>query len=221
MSSQPPASGPSDHGGDEPSYADRVYRSGSALAGGVLMLAVAVWLGGDAVLRGDGRVPVVSLAALLVAVPLIVAMTLRPAVYAGERRIRIRNPFRTVVAPWSAVETVRARYSTELVAQGRTYQMWSIPVSLRARSRAQRHNQRLASGESPRRGLFGVSAPSPDDYQERTAPADVAVRELRELAERHREEPEARGEVTTRWSWELLAPMAAGLVLLLILWITA
>ncbi|WP_165988644.1 PH domain-containing protein [Streptomyces sp. YIM 98790] len=220
MSTQPPASSPSGHGGDQP-YADRVYRSGGALAGGVLMLGVTVWLGGDAVLRGDGRVPVVSLGALLVAVPLIVAMSLRPAVFAGERRIRIRNPFRTVVAPWGAVETVRARYSTELVAQGRTYQMWSIPVSLRARSKAHRHNQRLASGEGPRRGLFGVSTPSPDDYEERTAPADVAVRELRELAERHREEPGAQGEVTTRWSWETLAPMAAGTVLLIVLWLTA
>lgn len=202
-------------------YADRVYRSGSAIAGGVLLLALAAWLGTDAVLRGEGRVPLWTLAALALVVPVVAALTLRPAVFAGERRVKVRNPFRTIEAPWGSVETVRARYSCELITTGGAFQLWSIPVSLRARSQAHKHNRRLASGEAPRRGPLGFGRVEPDDAREKTAPSDAAVQELRELAERHHGDPEAQGPVTTRWSYEVLAPAAAGAAALLLLWLTA
>ncbi|MGP3966986.1 PH domain-containing protein [Streptomyces sp. 6N223] len=208
-------------------YADRTYRSGSALVAGVLLLGLAGWLGGDAVLRGDGRTPVTALSTLLLAVPLVVAFTLRPAVFAGDERLRVRNPFRTITAPWGAVESIQARYSCELIADGTKYQMWSIPVSLRARNRANRHNEQLARGESPRGGLLGLSGfgggglDPQQDPTEKTAPSDAAVAELRELAERHAEEEKAQGPVTVRWSYEILAPLAAGAVALLLLWLTA
>ncbi len=208
---------------EPPQYADRVYRSGSALAAGVLLIGLAVWLGGDAILRGDGRTPVVAAAALLLFVPLVSAFTFRPAVFAGAERLRVRNPFRTVVAPWAAVESVKAAYSCELRAGGATYQLWAIPVSLRARGKATRHNERLAAGEQPRGGVFGLGGRDrigQDADQPRTAPSDVAVAELRDLAERHAGDPGAQGEVTVRWSYETLAPAAVGAVGLLILWIT-
>ncbi|GAB3118214.1 PH domain-containing protein [Streptomyces calidiresistens] len=203
-------------------YADRSYRSGPAIAGGVLLLGLAAWMGGDALLRGEGRVPLYAIAGLLTVVPLIVALTVRPVVLAGDNRVLIRNPFRTIHVPWGAVETVRARYSAELLAEGAVYQLWAIPVSLRERGRATRHNQRLAAGEEPRGGLLGtLRGPSaPQDNQPRTAPADASVAELRELAERRREEPDAAGTVTIRWAWEIMAPTAFGVLLLLILWIT-
>jgi hypothetical protein len=206
-------------------YADRCYRSGSALVAGVLLLGLAGWLGVDAALRGDGRTPVTALAALLFVAPLVVAFTLRPAVFAGDERLRVRNPFRTIVAPWGAVEAIQARYSCELVAGGTKYQMWSIPVSLRARNRAGRHNERLARGETPRGGVFSLSGfgsgADPQDAGEKAAPSDAAVAELRELAERHGEEDAAQGPVTVRWCYEILAPLAAGAVALAVLWLTA
>lgn len=211
--------------GEPNKYADRCYRSGSALVAGVLLLGLAGWLGGDAVLRGEGRTPVTAVAALLFVVPLVVAFTLRPAVFAGDERLRVRNPFRTITAPWGSVESIRARYSCELVADGTTYQMWSIPVSLRARGRATRHNERLARGEPPRGGMFGLGglggAVDPEDEREKTAPADAAVAELRELADRHGNEEAAQGPVTVRWSYEILAPLAVGFVALAVLWLTA
>src|SRR5881275_1724029 len=90
---QPPAS----------EYKDRAYRSSGGIAGGVLLLALAGWLGIDAIVSGHGRTPWLALATLILVVPLIVAFTLRPAVHANEERLRIRNPLRLVVVPWSEV----------------------------------------------------------------------------------------------------------------------
>ncbi|UGY93299.1 PH domain-containing protein [Streptomyces gobiensis] len=201
---------------EPPTYADRCYRSGAALAGGVLLLALAAWLGGDAMIRGEGRTPVVAAAAMLFAVPLVVAFTLRPAVYAGPERLRIRNPFRTVTLPWATVDTVRAGYSSEVIADGKKYQLWAIPVSLRDRKKAQRHNERLASGRpggQPMRGLLGMRHIE-DSATERKAPSDEAVAELRELAERH---ADSTGTPSARWAYEILAPLVVGGIALVVI----
>ncbi|GAA3849401.1 PH domain-containing protein [Streptomyces sedi] len=203
-------------------YADRIYRSGSALVAGVVLLGLVGWLAGDALLRGDGRTPVTAASTLLFVAPLIVAFTLRPAVFASDERLRVRNPFRTVTAPWSAVDTIQAGYSTELVAEGTKYQMWAIPVSLRARSKATRRREAAESGRAPRSflGFGGSAAPDVADA-DRPAPGDMAVAELRELAERHGADEAAKGEVAVRWSYETLAPLAVGGVALLVLWLTS
>ncbi|RKN46912.1 PH domain-containing protein [Streptomyces hoynatensis] len=214
-------------------YADRVYRSGSAMLAGVLLLGLAGWLGGDAVLRGSDRTPVTAVSALLLVAPLVIAFTFRPAVFASDERLRVRNPFRTITAPWGAVETVRAGYSTEFLAGGVKYQMWAIPVSLRARSKATRHNEALAvpdeSGRARRGGLLraglglggGGGLGLPQDNEPRTAPGDQAVAELRELAEQHGGDEAAQGTVSVSWCYEVLAPAALGAVSLLVLWLTS
>lgn len=219
-------------------YADRCYRSPGAIAAGVLLLAWGTWLGVDAVINGSGRTASLAVSALLLTMPVVVAFTLRPAVFAGERRMRVRNPFRTVTVPWSAVEAVRSGYSSEVIAGGRTYQLWSIPVSLRARKKAAQRNERAARGEQPqagRRTLLG-GPPLTDTAQptEHRAPSDQIIDELRELAERHGEErPEAAKSdagpgdagdaghqaeaVVVRWAYEVLAPAAVGGVALAVL----
>ncbi|NJQ15821.1 PH domain-containing protein [Streptomyces bohaiensis] len=201
-------------------YSDRVYRSTGAMVGGALLLALIAWLGGDALVRGSGRSPFIALAVVCMLAPLIVAFSLRPAVFANPAGVRIRNPFRTVVVPWSRVETVRAGYSCELVAEGVTYQLWSIPVSLRARSRANRHNQRLAAGEQPK-GAFGIGTANTTDTGPRSAPSDAAVSELKEMAEQNRERAKSEGQVTVTWAYELIAPAALGAVAVLVLWLSA
>ncbi|SES18260.1 PH domain-containing protein [Streptomyces qinglanensis] len=210
-------------GGQE--FPDRVYRSAGGMAGGIVLLAIGLWLATDAVIGGEGRTPWLALAAMLCVVPLVVAFTLRPAVFAGERRMRVRNPFRTIEVPWGAVESLRAGYSSEVLAGGAKYQLWSIPVSLRARKKATRHNERISSGRAPAAGpggLFGGRGvpnmgPDASELQEKRAASDQSVDELRELAETHGRKDTAQGEVAVRWSFEVIAPAVAGAVLLAIL----
>lgn len=211
-SSKNPAPEPQPDPG-QPKYAERSFRSAAGVAGGALMLAITLWLGIDAIVRGTGNTPWVALALMLLIVPLIVAFTLRPVVRAGEDRILVRNPFRTISASWGAVEGLRAGYSTELFAEGRKYQMWAIPVSMRARKRAARARSRAATGGEP-----GVTPGSRADATDATrAWSDRVVDELRELAERHGGREGAPSEVTVRWAFEVIAPAVAGAVVLVVL----
>ncbi|CAM5418869.1 PH domain-containing protein [Streptomyces pilosus] len=213
-------------GSATPPYKDRIYRSPAALVGGVLLLAVAGWLGVDAVVVGEGRTPWLALALLLLVVPLVVAYTLRPAVYVNDDRLRVRNPFRVIVLPWGQVASLRSGFSNEVVTlSGEKYQLWALPVSLRARGRAARHESRAAAraaraahggggaGAAGGVGLDGLGtggAPAGPRRHE----SDRAMEEMRELRERRHDAEAAQGEVTVRWAYEVVGPAVAGAVLL-------
>ncbi|MFG2786927.1 PH domain-containing protein [Streptomyces sp. NPDC048419] len=217
-----------------PQQRDRAYRSPMGIAGGVLLLAIVAWLGIDAIVSGRDRTPWLALAAMIFLVPLIAAFTLRPAVFAGEERLRIRNPFRLVTVPWGEVVSLRSGYSNEVVAKsGRKYQLWAVPVSLRARKKAAARDAKVnsqraaeASGRGGRRGggmgggfgLGGLSRGAPDvsDGPAR-AESDKVMDDLRELLETKGESEAAQGEVTVRWAYEIAVPTLAGAVLLAIL----
>ncbi|MEU9719324.1 PH domain-containing protein [Streptomyces sp. NPDC047976] len=202
---------PSPH---EPVYADRVYRSSMAVVSGVLLLALVAWLCGDAVVRGEGSARWVGAAVALFAVPLIVAFTLRPAVFANDDRMRIRNPFRIIELPWAAVDAVRAGYSAEVLAEGSKYQLWSVPVSLRERKKAGRQFSR---GNALRGKGMDASADAAEPTAPPRASSDRVVDELRELAERGAGRPGAQGGVRVRWAYEIIAPAVVGAVLLAVL----
>ncbi|MFE6526043.1 PH domain-containing protein [Streptomyces sp. NPDC057794] len=229
--SQSPAPQPS-----EPESRDRVYRSAPAIAGGVLLLAVAGWLGTDAVVSGEGRTPWMAVAVMLLVVPLVVAFTLRPAVYAGDDRLRIRNPFRVIVVPWGKVASLRSSYSNEIVTEsGAKYQLWAVPVSLRARKKAARREMRATaqarramgrdgardegrgSALGMRAGLGGGPGAGPVSDGPVRAGTDRIVDELRGLHEARREAGSAQGEVTVRWAYEVMGPAVAGALLVLVL----
>ncbi|MEU9030231.1 PH domain-containing protein [Streptomyces sp. NPDC048383] len=204
---------PSPH---DPVYDDRVYRSPMAVVSGVLMLAVIAWLCGDAVVRGEGATRWIGLAVALFAVPLTVAFTIRPAVFANDDRMRVRNPFRVIELPWAAVDAVRAGYSAEVLAEGSKYQLWSVPVSLRERKKASRQLSR-------REALSGRGLEKDADKAATTperAAADKVIDELRELAERGAARPGAQGSVKVTWSFEVIAPAVAGVALLIVLLVT-
>ncbi|WP_327254601.1 PH domain-containing protein [Streptomyces sp. NBC_01244] len=199
----------SDQPTEEPAYDDRVYRSPMATVTGVVLLALLAWLCGDAVVRGSGNVPWIALASALCLAPVIVAFTVRPAVFANDDRLRVRNPFRIIELPWAAVDTVRARFAAEVIAEGTTYQMWSIAVSLRERKKANRR-------QAGRLGLGNGQAKTPDE-DVRQASADRIIDELRELHERCASRAGAQGPVKVSWSYEIIAPSVIGALILIVL----
>ncbi|MFF6782133.1 PH domain-containing protein [Streptomyces sp. NPDC012510] len=195
-------------------YKDRAYRSPAGLVGGVLLLGLSVWLGGDAVLSGQGRTPWLALASLLVAVPLVAAFSVRPAVFANDDRLRVRNPFRVIELPWASVASLRSGYTNEVIDEdGTKYQLWAIPVSLRGRKKAARHQareaHRAAKGD-------GGGRTSPDGRPVR-AETDQIMADLRELCEARAKAATSQGTPSVRWAWEIMGPAVAGAVLLLVL----
>ncbi|MEK8144653.1 PH domain-containing protein [Streptomyces sp. M10(2022)] len=203
----------------QPARSDRTYRSGAGLVSGALLILLVAWIGIDALFQGEGQAPWLALAALLAVLPLITAFTLRPAVFANDERIRIRNPFRTIQLPWTDVADVRAGYSTEVFTQdGAKYQLWAVPVSLRERKRAARKASR--AGHDDPHGRTSVHADVRDSAT-RIAAADQTVRDLRQLSERAQDRPaQPSAPATTfsvRWAYEVIAPAVVGVVLLVIL----
>ncbi len=216
----------------DPASKDRVYRSPMGIVGGVALLAIVLWLGVDALVRGSGRTQWLALAALILIVPLAAAFTLRPAVYANEDQLRIRNPLRVIVLPWGQIAALRSGYSNEVVARsGTKFQLWAVPVSLRARKKAARRTARAASernaaarGERGGRGGlgtgglgFGAPRGEADADGPMRAETDKVMDDLRELLENRQKAESAQGEVTVRWAYEVVGPAIAGAVLLLIL----
>ncbi|MET9354229.1 PH domain-containing protein [Streptomyces sp. NPDC006617] len=221
QSSSPQPTGPVSKG--------RVYRSPAGISGGVLVLALALWLGIDALVTGEGDTRWKALAALVFLVPLVAAYTVRPAVFANDDRMRVRNPFRVIVLPWAQVESFRSAYSNEVFTEGGDkFQLWSIPVSLRGRKKAARQEDRRAAGGAggrrrgsllggmgqfgSRGGGAGSSAAGADGPVR--AEADKVMDELRELWEARKAAEGSQGGVTVRWAYEILVPVVAGAVAL-------
>lgn len=207
-----------------PEVKDRIYRSPAGITGGALLLFIAGWLGIDALVSGTGRTPWLALAVLILVVPLVIAFTLRPAVYANDDRLRVRNPLRVIVLPWGKVASLRSSYSNEVVdTSGTKFQLWAVPVSLRARKKVAKSQGRAATGSRGVEGrMLSTGRPSPFG---RGAVADAPTRaqtdqimdDLRETAEARAQEPGAQGEVTVRWAYEVIGPAIAGAVVLAIL----
>jgi hypothetical protein len=221
-------------------FADRSYRSTSGVVTGVLLIALTLWLCGDAIVNSHGHSRWYAVALLALLVPLFAAFTVLPVVRANEDRLIVRNPFRTVTAFWSEVESIQAALSVELRAGGKSYQIWAIPVSLRQRKRAGRRAV-MASGDrgmlGSRRGRTGggmddrhpvggpglrsrgrASAPAASGYGPDAgsalplAAADRTVAELRELAAQAEARPSAVGPASVVWAWWIIAPVVAGAV---------
>ncbi|MGW1980896.1 PH domain-containing protein [Streptomyces collinus] len=200
--------------------ASLVYRSPLGLVAGVLLLALIGWLGIDALIAGHGRTPWFALAGLILLVPLVTAFTLRPAVFSGEDRLRVRNPFRSVSLPWGEIASVRSGYTNEVVTDsGAKYQLWAVPVSMRDRKKAARRQSGAGRpGRSGGFGMFGGAGAAAADHDgPARAESDRIVADLRTTLDRRGTAEAAQGEVSARWAYEVIAPAIAGAVLLLIL----
>ncbi|OKJ17293.1 PH domain-containing protein [Kitasatospora sp. CB01950] len=199
-----------------PKYADRVYRSVPGVIAGVMLLGVAGWLIIDAIISGTGATPWVAAAAAPVFGFPVAAYTLRPVVKSNDQRLLVRNPLRTVVAPWATVEGLKAGYSVELHAGGRKFQVWAIPVSLRQRKKATRRAGKAAAAGDPHLPPSrSKQQPRHDQLDPTRAWSDAVVTALQDQADRHRTDPDAAGAIRATWCWWVIAPTLAGLVALI------
>ncbi|MFE5211397.1 PH domain-containing protein [Streptomyces sp. NPDC056600] len=213
-----------------PTSPDTVYRSPMALAGGVLTLLVVGGLSVDAFLHGSTRAVWTAVGVLLLVVPVVVAFTFRPAVLANEERLAVRNPLRMITLPWGQIAGFRSGLSHEVFTEdGRKFELWALPVSLRDRRKALRKAQTAErpGGRDRGRGAAPAGLGSPgaagpggvvDEPPRRGT--DQIVGDLRERWERQVKVSTAQGEVTVRWAYELIAPVAAGLIVLIALQVT-
>lgn len=181
------------------------YRSKPAAFTGVVLLAVGLWLTIDTLVRGSGRTTLMVIGVVLAVGAVVFALTLRAAVFAGPERLVVRNPFRTIEIPWGAIDEVRAEYSLEIRAQGKSFHIWAIPVSLRERKRALRANARATAEDPMDRGHGSVH------YIPQAAIADHALGDLRGMAEQFAKE--STGDVKAVWYLPVLAPIVVGIVL--------
>jgi hypothetical protein len=106
-----------------------------------------------------------------------------PAAFADNRRLVIRNPFRTIVLPWPRIERISMRLSIDVFADAK-YTIWAIPVSLRDRRRVERTRLRNAAAEQRGAGrgprLPGTFGGQPIRVDPQAPLADQAYQEMEE-----------------------------------------
>jgi hypothetical protein len=216
-----------------------VYRGLGALIGGALVTLFCLGGAIDLIVE-QGRSDLVGASILCLVAVLAFSYGVYPAAYAYDERLVVRNPIRTITLPWSAVTNLTAKLSFIVHTEQARYTVWSVPVSLRDRRRAERTRLReLARHEretARARKNAGSSAYGLDsgpsrrgggyDTVDRLSFADQAVSEMNERIERSRDRsrhpaPGAEPAViaqqsTTRANLATVIPLAAALVFLIV-----
>lgn len=214
-----------------PAQKPTVYRGGAALAGG-LGVSLLCALGIIDLLVESGTQDLFGASVLALIATLAVAYGVYPAAYADENRLRVRNPLRTIVVPWSAVTDLSAKLSYVVHTEQRRYTVWAIPVSLHERRKAERVRLRdlNRADRTARRAARGGTRLSdmhvPDgrrtDPIERMSYADQALREMGDRREAYKQrvgnapEQAAASAPTIGWAWPMLGTIF-GVVVLVVL----
>jgi hypothetical protein len=201
--------------------ADRptAYRGASALIGGAIV--VLFCLGGAIDLLVEaGTANILTVAVMAFVAALALTYGVYPAAFSHEDRLVVRNPFRTIALPWSAVTDITATLSFIVYTEPKRFTVWAIPVSLRDRRRAERAQardlmraQRAKDGAAP--DAARVTPKRFDDPLSRLTFADQALAEMADRREARQSRlksaaaPEDALAVSIRWSWPTLALVIA------------
>jgi hypothetical protein len=219
-----------------------VYRGASALIGGILVVLFC-GLGAIDLIVESGTQDLTGASVLLLVAVLAALYGVYPAAFSWTDRLVVRNPFRTIELPWTAVTDLSARLSFIAHTESRRFTIWAIPVSLRERRRADRHRLRDLS-QAQRAVRRGVSAEllqpsrarSSADPIERMSFADQAISEMNARREacstkarltaklaaadgagEPQDVPVAPADSgSVRWSWPALVLFGAAVVLLIV-----
>jgi hypothetical protein len=156
----------------------RVFRSTAARVSGWAWLVFAAVNMVDLAMRGRDSAALIAAAVLLLGCGIAYVIGLRPRVVADETGVRVHNPLRDIVVPWSALEKIAAPGSLRITYTGsdgerHEARSWVLQTSPRERAKAERRAARSPEDDIAR-------------YVMNRTPADFAAEQLTELAEAHR-----------------------------------
>jgi hypothetical protein len=160
-----------------------VYRGAAALIGCALATLFCGIGAADLIIESGTR-DLTGAAILLLVAVVSGIYGVYPAAFSWSDRLVVRNPFRTIELPWSAVTELSARLSFIAHTERGRFTIWAIPVSLRERRKADRHRVRdlNQAQRAARRGLsadlFQPSQGKRTDPIEHLSFADQAITEM-------------------------------------------
>lgn len=197
----------------------QTYRSRATFVLGWVWLAFVALNVYDLIARYTGKASLVALAVLAVLTAFVYAVSLRPATVFTEGGLVGRNPFRTTVVPWAAIDDVSVSHAISVHHgdEGRL-RLWTPMSSARERAKAQRRR-----GAPPARGgRFPTEPTLPKGEQAALEAfagkthADWVGEQIRERAEAARLRDESAAPVRTTWAYDAVGLVAAAVVLLVV-----
>jgi Bacterial PH domain len=174
-----------------PAEKPTVYRGVAAILGGAVAALFCLYGAIDLAVE-VGSPDLIGIAVLVLVAVLAAVFGIYPAAFSDDEGLRIRNPFRSILLPWSVVTDLSARLSFVAHTESTRFTVFAIPVSLRERRRADRQRLKAVAQaqREARRGIGGgaqnslpFGAPRTrqrhhDEHIERLAFADQAIVEM-------------------------------------------
>ncbi|MDF2710007.1 MAG: hypothetical protein K0R62_5659 [Nonomuraea muscovyensis] len=195
----------------------QAYRSKFAFVLGwvwVAFVALNVW---DLIARYNGKPSLVALAVLGVLTALVFLIALRPVTLFTEDALVGRNPLRTAVLPWAAIDEVTVSHSINVRhGDGQVLRLWTPVSTARERAKAQRR----AAAPVRRRGrpqtepvLSKAEQAAQEAFAGKTH-ADWVGEQITDRAESARRRTQEAAPVRIRWAYDSLAVIAVAVALL-------
>ncbi len=175
-----------------------------------------IWIGIAALLlldlafNGSDAASLVAAGVLLLTVGGAYVMWLRPRIVPGEEGVRVVNPLRETLVPWSEFTWADVTDVVRVHAGGTVVRSWALRETKRSKVR---ENLRRANGYSD---ADPIAESDPRDLR----PAELHAKRLREIAERRKAKPSdggaarTAGGVVTAVSPDAVAALAVPVVLL-------
>ncbi len=177
--------------------ATRVFRPLTGLViTGLWMVATAGWVAAAAA-AGPGSL-LGQLPSMLVIGCLVYAGGTRPLVAVGPDGVLLRNAYRDVRVPWSALAAVDTRYALTLTTgAGQHYRAWAAPAPSRLGAARATPSDLRAVGWDPADGPIPASATVRSD-------AGAAAALIRRLWDPTSNTPDATSRAEVRWASGIL-----------------
>ncbi|MGH3320921.1 MAG: hypothetical protein ACRDN9_12185 [Streptosporangiaceae bacterium] len=187
----------------------RVFRSSPARWFGYAWLLFAALNVVDLVARGHDRGALVTAAFLLLATAVVYVTCLRPRIVAEASVLRVTNPLRDIVVPWSEMDRVDATYAIRLhTRDGRRFSCWALHSPSRRRARAR--EWRRSRGTMGARTIVGGPPRTAQNVPAGRTHTDFVASQLEEIVEvRRRSADRDGGGARARWSVWAIVSLAA------------